>query len=101
MSNPRKPLTLPALIKWLKKQEPEATYDYVDHSNCLIAQFARAQGYPVLSATGRTLELSTGNAILFPETLDKVARHDALNFAGLSRSFGGALKAAKALLGEP
>lgn len=40
-----KPMTLPHLINWLKTKPADETYDYGEPSNCLIAQYLRAQGY--------------------------------------------------------
>lgn len=48
-------LTVPSLVRWLKRKKPTGEYDYLNHTDCLLCQFVKSQGFKTVKATGYTL----------------------------------------------
>lgn len=93
-----KKLTVAALRTWLKKQDPNGRYDYYTPPNCLIAQFARAQGYNVIAASVKDVAvLKDGREVMIPFDPDidiHVAKYHITGYEGYEgRTYGGALEA--------
>lgn len=87
-------LTMNALERWLKTQDPATVYSYGDIADCLMARFARAQGYgdDIRAGTGDIFD-AKGVIALFSPDLDRIANYP--NPWGENRTYKGALDAIK------
>lgn len=93
------PITVRGLHDWLLTQNPATRYSYVSNEKCLIAQFLRASGYPVLSVNPVTWTDKTGASHYYPQELNEIALD---RDKSTDRTFGAALKrAAKVLRKNP
>ena len=94
-TKPKKPgpLTMNALEKWLKKQNPKTEYQYNQSSDCLMARFGRAQGYGDVRAGANDLwDPESGQIATFSLELDAIACYG----DSYVRTYGGALEALQA-----
>jgi len=85
-------MSMEGLVNWLEQQPASRKYEYYDHRNCLVAQYLKAHGYedPFVYSMGRWQD-NKGMDWSFPGEFDGIA-------ADCPRTFGAALKRAKALL---
>jgi hypothetical protein len=92
-------ITLPKFIAWLKTKPKDEEYSYLDNQECLVAQYAKAQGwerpsagpYDVVDRTDMTFD-QFGRAIykkkaIIPSLINQISQK--------GYTFGGALKLAK------
>lgn len=88
-------LTMNALEKWLKTQDPATVYPYGDMTDCLMARFARVQGYGDNVRAGISDILDDRGAIIasFSIDLDKIANYS--KSWSEDRTYKGALDAIK------
>lgn len=89
------PLSLSSLINWLEHQPANARYCYSSNGHCLLAQFAKAQGFVVNGVAGSTWRIHPTDILHrtdFPPHFEDIAAHD-------PHTFGGALERARAAVG--
>lgn len=87
-------MAMESLVKWLETQPPMASYDYFDHTNCLVSQYLMANGYQQVFCYAMGLFNHSENMqrdTHYPMEFDEVAVHQ-------PRTFGGALQRAKDFL---
>ena len=77
-------------ISWVEKQPRNAFYSFIDNTNCLIAQYLTACGFPHVWVTTEDFRADKKIGKL-PFELNEIAQ-------GQPRTFGGATRRAKSLL---
>lgn len=82
--------SISSLINWLETQDPEKSYSYGSCTNCLLAQYYKAQGYWVINVTATHVQHGVHLTSL-PQGFNSIAL--AGGFAG--RTFGAALERAR------
>jgi hypothetical protein len=87
------PHTLEGFIAWLEKQPRDRTYNYFSGTDCLIAQYYKAQGYRLV-IVGRA-GFSHGGIFRKRTRYDDVMDDAAVYGRG---TIGGALDAAKSIM---
>lgn len=80
------PFSLESLIAWLEKQNPAKRYDYIDSSNCVIAQYLKACG--------------AAEYDLAPSELERLGWLDIARWGSEPETFGAALARARAELAK-
>ncbi len=85
-------MSMENLVNWLEQQPAKAEYDYLDHRNCLVAQYLKANGHkdPFVYSCGHYQD-NKGRDYQLPMDFDDAS-------VGYPRTFGAALKRAKAYL---
>lgn len=88
--------SLDNLIAWLETKPEGEYYRYTNPTNCLLAQYLKAQGKRVswidsIAATFRESFFAWNRRVPLPVGFDAIAQYEEYN----GRTFGGALKAAK------
>ena len=58
-----------AFVNWLEAQPPNKTYRYVDHNNCAIAQYLKAQGFTGIEIGSQDMEYRDASGRLYREYL--------------------------------
>ena len=87
------PFTLPALIAWLRTQEPATEYDFMSTDDCLLCRYIRARGFH--SATlGGYGKVYLGNTKIGQFQFEANGQGPAV---GTPRNVGAALARAEAL----
>jgi hypothetical protein len=91
----QKILTVAKLAAWLETQDPDREYDYGDCENCMIAQYAKANGFPrALSGANTISDRATSNIYIMPRQMDKAAQ--GYDWSHI-HTFGAALERCRAL----
>jgi hypothetical protein len=85
-------MSMEGLVNWLEQQPPRKEYTYESHRDCMVAQYLKSNGHedPFVYSMGHWQD-NRGKNQPFPHEFDNVA-------VDHPRTFGGALKRAKAYL---
>lgn len=97
----RHPLSTESLVAWLEKQPAEGRYDFRNPYNCLLCQYFRDMGLPVVSVIpdGWREKWEAGHRLHpLPEGWNKVAEGKPWDES--TRGFGSALERARELLAK-
>jgi hypothetical protein len=94
------PFSLDSLIEWLEKQPADKPYCYMDNGHCLLGQYFTAMGFRLVAVGGSDFDHETERGVIFPEKFNDVAYGDLQTF-DFNRTFGAALKRARAYLRSP
>lgn len=84
--------SLASLITWLETQRPDETYCYLDHGQCLLGQYFKAQGFTDVSiySNGKWKHGDMADEyVRYPDIFNSIALHE-------PRTFGAALDRARA-----
>lgn len=89
----RNPLSLEALRDWLKQQDPQGTYNFVDGRDCLLARYLRFVGLPVQDVDPHDWRDTNLDLHPLPPGMNAVARPE--EWTG---TYGAALQRAEKLI---